>query len=289
MAAVALVACVSLVAFAACGGGAASTGPKPEPTPTPGPTTDSLTWQDEFDGPSGTTFDHAKWTADTGGGGFGNQELEFYTTDTANVQLDGQGHLVITARAEPETTTKQCWYGRCRYTSTRLKTQGLFTQRYGRFEVRMKIPRGQGVWPAFWMLGSDIETVGWPTCGEIDVMENIGKEPNIVHGTVHGPGYSGGSGIGTLYTLPTPLADDFHVYSVEWRPTDIRWFIDGFQYFRVGTSDIPNGKQWVYDHPFFVLLNFAVGGGWPGSPDSTTIFPQQLVVDYVRVYRLAAS
>lgn len=288
VASVALVACVPLVAFAGCGG-AKSTGPRPDPTPTPGPTTDSLTWQDDFDGPAGATFDHAKWTTDLGGNGWGNQELEFYTADTANVALDGQGHLVITARAEPPTTTNTCWYGRCRYTSARLKTQGVFTQTYGRFEVRMKIPRGQGVWPAFWMLGSDIDTVGWPTCGEVDVMENIGREPNIVHGTVHGPGYSGGSGVGTLYTLPTALADDFHLYAVEWRPTEIRWFIDGFQYFRVGVNDIPNGKKWVFDHPFFVLLNFAVGGGWPGEPDASTAFPQQMVVDYVRVYRQAGS
>ncbi len=286
--ALATVACLAFVACAACGGGGAG-GPTPPEPPAPQPTTDSLTWQDEFDGPAGTTFDHTKWTTDLGGGGWGNQELEYYTADTANVALDGQGHLVITARAEPATSTDACWYGRCLYTSARLKSQFLFTQLYGRFEARMKLPRGQGVWPAFWMLGSDIGTVGWPTCGEIDVMENIGREPNVVHGTLHGPGYSGGNGIGTAYTLPAALADDFHVYSVEWRPGEVKWFIDGVQYFRVDTSNIPNGTHWAFDHPFFLLLNFAVGGGWPGSPDATTVFPQRLVVDYVRVTRLGSS
>ncbi len=287
MPALAAAACLAFVACAGCGSSTAA-GPKPTPTPNPAPTTSDTLFRDEFDGPAGATFDHAKWTPDLGGGGWGNQELEFYTADTANVALDGQGHLVITARPEPATTSDTCWYGRCRYTSARLRTQGLFAQSYGRFEARIRIPRGQGVWPAFWMLGSDLGTVGWPTCGEIDVMENIGREPNIVHGTVHGPGYSGGNGIGTPYTVPTPLADDFHVYAVEWRPSEIRWFIDGFQYFRVTPSDLPNGTRWVFDHPFFIILNFAVGGTWPGSPDAGTAFPQQMVVDYVRVTRLAS-
>lgn len=288
-----LIACVSiaaLAAMAACGGSAAlAPKPNPEPTPTPNPppVTPDTVFRDEFDGPAGATFDHAKWTADLGGGGFGNQELEYYTTDTSNVALDGKGHLVITARAEPETTTKQCWYGRCRYTSTRLKTQGLFGQLYGRFEARIKIPRGQGVWPAFWMLGTNIDKDGWPKCGEIDVMENIGKEPSTVHGTVHGPGYSGGNGIGRAFALqPGAFADDFHVYAVEWRPGDIRWFMDGTEYFHLTSNDIPSGTSWVFDHDFFIIMNFAVGGGWPGSPDATTTFPQQMVVDYVRVIKI---
>jgi len=189
-----------------------------------GPGTPNLTWQDEFDGPAGTTFDHTKWTADTGGNGWGNQEREFYTTSTQNVALDGNGHLVITARVDSSHT---CWYGPCRYTSARLKTQGLFAQTYGRFEARIRIPRGQGMWPAWWMLGGNIETVGWPKCGEIDVMENIGREPSIVHGTAHGPGYSGGNGIGAPDTLsPGAFADDFHVYAVSWQSNEVDWSVD---------------------------------------------------------------
>jgi beta-glucanase (GH16 family) len=244
-----------------------------------------LVWQDEFDGSAGTTFDRTKWAADTGGQGFGNQEREFYTTRPENVALDGEGHLVITARAEPMSSTDQCWYGKCLYTSARLKTEGLFTQKYGRLEARIRIPRGQGIWPAFWMLGDDIGTVGWPTSGEIDIMENIGREPAVVHGTLHGPGYSGAGGIGRADTLRSgAYADDFHVYAVEWQPNDIRWYVDGRQYHRMTPADIPNGTKWVFQHPFFLLLNLAVGGGWPGDPDASSTFPQQMVVDYVRVY-----
>ena len=285
---VAVTIAVAALCLAACGSPALAPNPGAGPGPTPAPTTTDTVFRDEFDGPAGATYDHAKWSADTAGGGFGNQELEFYTTDTSNVALDGQGHLVITARAEPPTTTKQCWYGRCRYTSARLKTQGGFTRTFGRFEARIRIPRGQGVWPAFWMLGANIDKVGWPGCGEVDVMENIGREPTVVHGTVHGPGYSGGNGIGRPFTQPggAAFADDFHVYAVEWRAGEIRWFVDGTEYFRLTPSDIPSGTSWVFDHDFFLIMNFAVGGGWPGSPDATTTFPQQMVVDYVRVYRI---
>jgi beta-glucanase (GH16 family) len=242
-----------------------------------------LVWQDEFDGSAGTTFDRAKWTADTGGGGFGNQEREFYTTRPENVALDGNGHLVITARIDSAGNT--CWYGTCRYTSARLKTQGLFAQAYGRFEARLRVPRGQGLWPAWWMLGANIDVVDWPQGGEIDVMENIGREPGIVHGTAHGPGYAGAAGIGRADTLSQgAYADDFHVFAIEWRPNDIRWYVDGRLYHDMTPADLPTGTSWVFDHPFFLLLNVAVGGGWPGDPDSTTTFPQQMVVDYVRVY-----
>jgi len=242
-----------------------------------------LVWQDEFDGPARTTFDRAKWTADTGGGGFGNQEREFYTTRPENVALDGNGHLVITARIDSAGNT--CWYGTCRYTSARLKTQGLFAQAYGRFEARLRVPRGQGLWPAWWMLGANIDVVDWPQGGEIDVMENIGREPGIVHGTAHGPGYAGAAGIGRADTLSQgAYADDFHIFAIEWRPNDIRWYVDGRLYHDMTPADLPTGTSWVFDHPFFLLFNVAVGGGWPGDPDSTTTFPQQMVVDYVRVY-----
>jgi len=286
----ALLACVSLAIVAACGGAASlapGTNTKPDTTTTtPPPAKPDTVFRDEFDGPAGATYDHARWTADTGTGdnGWGNHELEFYTTDTSNVALDGQGHLVITARAEPQNTTDHCWYGPCRYTSTRLKTQGLFSHLYGRVEARIKIPRGQGVWPAFWMLGADIDRVGWPQCGEVDIMENIGKEPAIVHGTVHGPGYSGANGIGRAFAIQAGnYADDFHVYAVEWRTGDIRWFVDGTEYFHLKASDIPANASWVFGHEFFIIMNFAVGGDWPGSPDTSTTFPQQMIVDYVRV------
>jgi beta-glucanase (GH16 family) len=261
----------ALFALATC----ADAGPSPSPV-----------WNDEFDGPAGASFDRAKWVADTGGHGFGNQERQFYTTRAENVALDGDGHLVITARAEPPSSTYQCWYGRCGYTSTRLKTKGLFAQAYGRFEARIRVPRGQGLWPAFWMLGADIDSIGWPQSGEIDIMENIGREPAIAHGTLHGPGYSGAAGISRADTLSGgAYADDFHVFVVAWQPNEIRWYVDGRQYHHMTPADLPPGTKWVFDHPFFLLLNVAVGGGWPGDPDASTMFPQQMVVDYVRAYR----
>lgn len=247
---------------------------------------DSLVWSDEFDGAAGTSFDRSKWTADAGGGGFGNQEREFYTTRPENVSLDGNGHLVITALTEPASSTDQCWYGRCGYTSARLKTQGVATWTHGRVEARIRLPKGQGMWPAFWMLGADIDTAGWPSCGEIDIMENIGKEPTTVHGTMHGPGYSGANGIGKAFALSHgSFADDFHVFAVEWRPTHVQWFVDGALYHEMAPSNIPDGTRWVFEHPFFIVLNLAVGGAWPGDPDATTILPQQMIVDYVRVYK----
>jgi len=243
-------------------------------------------WHDEFNGSAGTSFDRALWAPDTGGKGFGNQERQFYTTRPENVAMDGNGHLVITARVEPESSSYQCWYGKCLYTSTRLKTKGLFAQKYGRFEARIKIPRGQGLWPAFWMLGDNIDSIGWPGSGEIDIMENIGREPAIAHGTLHGPGYSGANGPGRADTLSGgAYADDFHVFAVSWRPNEIRWFVDGREYHRMTPANLPAGTKWVFDHPFFLLLNVAVGGGWPHDPDASTTFPQQMMVDYVRVYR----
>jgi beta-glucanase (GH16 family) len=194
---------------------------------------------------------------------------------------------VITARAEPPESTRQCWYGRCQYTSARLSTKGLFEQTYGRFEVRVRIPRGQGTWAAFWLLGADDDTLGWPDCGEIDIMEQVGRAPNIAHGTVHGPGYAGAAGPGGKERLAKgAYADDFRVYAIEWRPEEIRWFIDGRQFYRLTPAGLPPGKKWVFDHPFFMILNLAIGGGFPGDPDASTAFPQQMVVDYVRVYRL---
>jgi beta-glucanase (GH16 family) len=247
----------------------------------------TLVWSDEFNGPAGAGVDTGKWTAETGGGGWGNQELEYYTNTTQNASLDGAGNLVIKAIKETLPRKYRCWYGQCQYTSARLITKNKFSQAYGRFEARLKIPYGQGLWPAFWMLGSNIDTVNWPNCGEIDIMENIGKEPSIVHGTIHGPGYSGANGIGAAYTLSggQRFADGFHVFAVEWQPNVIRWYVDGILYQTRTPSDLPAGTNWVFDHSFFMILNVAVGGGWPGNPDATTIFPQTMLVDYVRVYQ----
>ncbi len=244
-----------------------------------------LTWSDEFTGAAGSSFDAKNWVAETGGEGWGNKEREFYTARTENVALDGNGNLVITALEEPANTDRHCWYGTCRFTSARLKTAGKFAQAYGRFEARIKIPKGQGIWPAFWMLGDNIDAAGWPKSGEIDIMENIGREPTSVHGTIHGPGYSGANGIGGPFTSPSAFADDFHVYAIEWIPGEIRWLVDEKEYKRTTPSNLPSGATWVFDHPFFMLLNVAVGGEWPGDPDATSVYPQKMLVDYVRVYR----
>jgi beta-glucanase (GH16 family) len=241
-----------------------------------------LVWSDEFNGPSGSAVDASKWVSETGGGGWGNNELESYTARLDNA-FQQDGNLVIKAQREKYTGAD----GIARnYTSARLKTQGKFSQTYGRFEARIKIPRGQGIWPAFWMLGIDVDKPGWPDCGEIDIMENIGKEPTQVHGTIHGPGYSGANGIGSPYALPggERFADGFHIFSVEWEPNAIRFLVDDHLYATRTPAELPKGAKWVYDHPFFLLLNVAVGGGWPGNPDETTVFPQTMLVDYVRVY-----
>ncbi len=168
-----------------------------------------------------------------------------------------------------------------------MKTQGKYEVEYGKIEARIKLPEGQGMWPAFWMLGTDIDRVDWPQCGEVDIMENIGREPSINHGTVHGPGYSDGNGISASFTLPAGerYAGDFHVFSIEWSQQEIQFFVDGHSYQTVTPASVPAGAAWVFHHPFFLLLNVAVGGSWPGSPDATTIFPQKMLVDYVRVYQ----
>jgi beta-glucanase (GH16 family) len=251
-------------------------------------TTWTLVWSDEFNGPAGSAVDGTKWVAEVGNGsnGWGNHQREYNTGSTKNASMDGAGNLVITAIRESLGKRYRCWYGECQYTSARLKTQGRFEQAYGRFEARIRVPFGQGIWPAFWMLGNNIQTAGWPACGEIDIMEHIGREPYNVYGTIHGPGYSGAAGIGAPYTLTAGrFTDDFHVFAVEWEPNQIRWYVDGNLYQTRTPADLPPGSAWVFDHPHFMILNLAVGGYWPGDPDSTTVFPQKLYVDYVRVYR----
>lgn len=243
----------------------------------------TLIWSDEFNGPDGAPVDSQKWNQATGGNGWGNNELEYYTTSIRNAHQE-QGSLVIEAIQEPYTGSDGV---KRNYTSARLKTQGKFSQAYGRFEARIKMPTGKGIWPAFWLLGDDIRTVKWPACGEIDIVENLGSEPSIAHGTIHGPGYSGDRGISAPFALPQNqrFDDTFHIFAVEWEPQEIRFYVDENLYATRRPSDLPQGTKWVYDHPFFVILNLAVGGYWPGNPDETTQFPQKMFVDYVRVYR----
>jgi beta-glucanase (GH16 family) len=252
----------------------------PQPQLHPGWT---LVWSDEFSGPDGSPPDPAKWTFDIGSKGWGNRELQSYTNRKENARIE-KGNLVIAAQKETysgaDGITRE-------YTSARLKTQGLFVQRYGRFEARIKIPEGQGIWPAFWMLGQDIPSAGWPKCGEIDIMENIGKEPGTIHGSLHGPStVVRTSDLTSIFTLPVGqnFAADFHLYAVEWEPGTVRFYVDSNLYTTFRSSDWPAGGKWVFDHPFFIILNVAVGGDWPGSPDASTKFPQTMLVDYVRVY-----
>ena len=240
-----------------------------------------LTWSDEFNGPDNTPPDPAKWSFEIGGSGNGNKELETYTARPANA-LQQHGSLVITARQEnltgPDGIPRP-------YTSARLRTLGRFSQAYGRFEARMQLPTGKGIWPAFWLLGDDLESVGWPRCGEIDIVENIG-DPAKIYSTIHGPAYSGKKSISAPFPLPPgeSVHTAFHLYAVEWAPKDLKFFFDDHLIAERTPADLPVGATWVYNHPFFLLLNLAVGGGWPGNPDQTTVFPQQMRVDYVRVY-----
>ena len=242
-----------------------------------------LVWSDEFDGPKNSPVDSAKWTAQIGGNGWGNQELEYYTTRIDNAYQLG-GSLVIRAIKERYTGVDNVTRD---YTSARLITKNKFTAKYGRFEARIKIPSGPGLWPAFWLLGDNIDSVHWPQCGEIDIMENIGREPAIIHGTIHGPGYSGAAGPTSSLALTgnRRFANSFHVFAIEWEPEVIRFYCDGQLYKTFTPHDVPAGKTWVYDHAFFIILNVAVGGSWPGNPDATTVFPQTMMVDYVRVYQ----
>ncbi|GAB3482207.1 glycoside hydrolase family 16 protein [Nocardiopsis coralliicola] len=233
-----------------------------------------LVWSDEFDGEAGGAPDAANWTHETGDHGWGNGELQNYTTSRENSALDGDGNLVITARQEGEG-----------YTSARMVTKDKVEHSYGRVEARIQIPRGQGIWPAFWMLGADFPETEWPNSGEIDIMENVGFEPSTVHGSVHGPGYSGGEGITGGYDHPQggDFADGFHVYAIDWEPGSITWSVDGEPFHTVTPADT-GGNEWVFDQEFFLILNVAVGGEWPGYPDETTEFPQEMKVDYVRLY-----
>jgi beta-glucanase (GH16 family) len=249
-----------------------------------------LVWSDEFNGAANSRPDPVNWTYDVGASGWGNKELETYcawasNTDPCNASspnayVGGDGYLHIVARAPRDGV----------YTSARLKSDGLKSFQYGRIEARIKIPEGQGIWPAFWMLPDDIATVGWPAAGEIDIMENIGKEPSIYHGSLH----MTGSDLSEQYSLPhgAKFAAEFHIYGMLWTPGHIQFYVDSpaniFATFNA--ADLPKGAHWPFDsRKFFVLLNVAVGGSWPGSPDATIHFPQEMLVDYVRVYSAPAG
>lgn len=247
-----------------------------------------LVWRDEFNGRAGSPPDPRFWSYEIGDGsvnsipGWGNDELQYYTDDPQNVALDGAGNLVITARDAGDSGLT-CYYGPCQYTSGRLLTQHKFEFGYGRVEARIKVPAGAGLWPAFWSLGSDIAAVGWPQTGEIDIMEFVGRVPNEVFGTIHGPGYSGGQSFGDTYDVGEPVGNRYHVFAVEWQPDLIIWSINGIEYHRATPDDVaPN--QWVFDHSFFLLLNMAVGGNFGGTVDPNLTFPRSMLVDYVRVY-----
>lgn len=257
----------------------------------------TLAWSDEFDGPAGTTPDPAKWVHAVGRDhdGWGNQELESYCApgsaapcDPAkpNAVLDGRGNLAVSARLSSGT-----------WTSARLNTQGLADFRFGRVEARMRLPTGAGLWPAFWMIGTDIPAVGWPACGEIDMMENVpagvpgGLGPDRIKGTLHGPGYSGVHGVGRVRAFPGGgrVDDGFHTYGAVWSPGKVAFFVDDASkpYFTATRKDLPKGKAWVFDKPFFLIMNLAVGGSWPKDPDASTPDPATMLVDWVRVYRRA--
>ncbi|WP_452603187.1 glycoside hydrolase family 16 protein [Pontimicrobium sp. MEBiC06410] len=221
--------------------------------------------------------DSSMWTYDigTGANGWGNNELQYYTDRTENVKVEN-GYLLITANQED--------FEGASYTSARIKTQNLFERAYGRFEARIRLPYGKGLWPAFWLLGNDCETNIWPQCGEIDIMEYLGDNPTTIFGTVHGPGYSGGEAISKDYVLENDRYDTgFHVFGIEWGPDYINYYVDDALYQTITPQDVPG--EWVFNHPFYIILNVAVGGNFPGSPNNETVFPQTMLVDYVRVYQ----
>jgi beta-glucanase (GH16 family) len=269
-----------LVAFSLIWSACAPLQPAPTPTAVPTPIVApdgwQLLWHDEFDG---NAIDTANWTYDLGGGGWGNGEMQTYTNAPENARVEN-GLLIIEARKEDN------GQGGFKFTSARLKTQGLQTFQYGRIEARIKVPAGKGFWPAFWMLGENFPVVGWPDCGEIDIMEYVGREPDLIIGTMHGPGYSGAVGLSKWYRPGFNIADDFHTYAIEWDTNQISWFFDGEQYSTYTREDVGN-RQWVFDQPFFIILNHAIGGTLGGLVTPDTQFPSQYLIDYVRVYQTA--
>jgi len=241
-----------------------------------------LTFDEEFDGEPGAPPNPLAWLHDVGGSGWGDKQLQYYADSVDNACLDGRGHLAITARSESPGLS--CWYGSCRYTSAKLTTRrpqlALFAQGYGHFEARIKLPTGKGLWPAFWLIGENITWAGTAKAGEIDVMEVLGDRPEQVEQHAHGPGLD----FGGPAALPAGQSvADWHTYSITWTPSRIDWQIDG-RMTRSLTRSEAGEDGWVFDHPFYIVLNLAVGGGWPGDPGETR-FPATMLVDYVRAYR----
>jgi beta-glucanase (GH16 family) len=282
---------LALAAAVACSsGGSTAVAPvNNPPVTTPAPTTWKLAWSDEFDGAAGSGVDAAKWGHDLGDGcssgicGWGNNEREWYTNAPENVSLDGAGHLQIVARVAPAGLT--CYYGACRYTSGKITTRGKMTAAPGRVEARLKLPTGQGLWPAFWMLGSGFPTVAWPACGELDIRENKGSTSLATSSAIHGPGYSGNTPFAHVSQLPGGgVTTDFHTYAVEWNAETVRFSVDSTVNYEVSRASIQQFGEPVIGNAYFVILNLAVGGQFDGNPQSDAIFPATMLVDWVRVY-----
>jgi beta-glucanase (GH16 family) len=249
-------------------------------------------WSDEFDGPAGAAIDSTKWSYDAGDGckagicGWGNNEKEYYTSTSDNISLNGQGQLTIVARTAPAGMT--CYYGACRYTSAKVHTHGKMTAAPGRVEARIKLPAGQGLWPAFWMLGNNFPATPWPACGELDIMENKGSNPLNTSSAIHGPGYSGNTPFAHAASPPQTgtFADGFHVFSVEWDANHVVFSVDSAVHYEVSSSQMQRYGNPISNQSYFVILNLAVGGQFDGDPKSDAIFPATMVVDYVRVFKL---
>lgn len=277
---------LALGALLACSsGGAPATGTQSSNPPTT--TTWTQVWSDEFDGPAGTLVDATKWNYDLGDGctngncGWGNNEKEFYTSSADNVSLNGQGQLAIVARPATGLT---CFYGPCRYTSAKITTRGKMSAAPGRVEARIKLPAGQGLWPAFWMLGSGFPGVPWPASGELDIMENKGSQSVTTSSAIHGPGYSGATPFAHSNSLTAPLSDGFHTFAIEWNKDQATFFVDGFAHYSVLRTELLNYGPSILDQGYFVILNLAIGGNFDGDPKSDAILPATMLVDYVRAF-----
>ena len=275
-----------MLAVLGCSG--AAKGPTAVP-PSP-KTTWVQVWSDEFDGIAGSRIDETKWSYDKADGcsqnncGWGNKEKEYYSELPTNISLNGQGQLAIVARVAP--AGLQCYYGPCLYTSAKITTRGKMMAEPGRVEARIKLAAGQGLWPAFWMLGRDIATLGWPAGGELDIMENKGSEPTISSSAIHGPGYSGNTPFARRFTLTgSSLTNDFHVFAIEWNALGATFFVDGVPHYSVTRDQIQKYGRSILDQPFYVILNLATGGHFDGDPQSDAIFPATMLVDYVRVFK----
>jgi beta-glucanase (GH16 family) len=269
--------------LSSCAGGLSS-------TPATAPTTGWVeVWNDEFDGPAGARVDSTKWNYETTDGckegicGWGNNEKEYYTDAPENIALNGEGQLAIVARRAPSGLA--CYYGACRYTSGKITTRDKMLAEPGRVEARIKLSPGQGLWPAFWMLGHTVPSLPWPACGEIDIMENKGSQPRTSSSALHGPGYSGETPFAHAHPLERgTLSSDYHIFAVEWDSLRVQYFVDGVRHYSVTRDQVQHYGQSVLDRPYFVILNLAVGGHFDGDPASDAIFPATMLVDYVRVY-----